>query len=158
LILAVVTRFVVLPMGSKLPANTNVTVHYAGTGTLLNAKALQSGDTAHALEQNVPVTVDRHIQAKSTYGKTALVDDDTTLNAPGGVAIPDKHVYAISRTTLTGASAPTGTTAEPVRDGLTIGWPIGPKPNDSYKAYDSATQSVVPAVFTGKGATQGRST
>ena len=48
-VLAALTRFVVLPMGSKLPANTKASAQYTGTATLLNA-----GPTADARDDCDP--------------------------------------------------------------------------------------------------------
>src|SRR6266536_1170504 len=99
-VLAALTRFVVLPMGSKLPANTKASAHYTGTATLLNAEALKRGDTAHAILKNVPITIERQIKVTSTHGDTAVVADDFTLTGPNGLKSVDNHVYGLDRVSL----------------------------------------------------------
>jgi len=155
-VLAALTRFVVLPMGSKLPANTKASAHYTGTATLLNAEALKSGDTAHAILKNVPITIERQIKVTSTHGDTAVVADDFTLTGPNGLKSVDNHVYGLDRVSLEGVAAPSGATAEPTAGGLTIAWPLSPDTNKRYRAYDSATQTVVPIAYKGSHTFHGR--
>ncbi|MGW3867214.1 porin PorA family protein, partial [Streptomyces sp. NPDC005047] len=62
---AAVVRLVVAPNATKLPADTDQTVHYAGETTMLDAKALRSGDTAHVLRSGIPVTADRRVRVTS---------------------------------------------------------------------------------------------
>jgi hypothetical protein len=155
-VLAALTRFVVLPMGSKLPANTKAKAEYAGTATLLNAQALQSGDTAHAILKDVPIAIDRQIKVTSTHGDTAVVADDFTLTGPNGLKSVDNHVYALDRVSLEGVAAPSGTSAEPADGGLTIAWPLTPDTNAHYRAYDSATRTVVPVEYRGARTFHGR--
>jgi hypothetical protein len=155
-VLAALTRFVVLPMGSKLPANTKASAQYTGTATLLNAAALKSGDTAHAILKNVPITIDRQIKVTSTHGDTAVVADDFTLTGPNKLKSVDNHVYDLDRVSLEGVTAPSGTNAEPADGGLTIAWPISPDAHGHYRAYDSATQTVVPVKDNGSRSFHGR--
>src|SRR5437762_1196338 len=86
---AMLVRFAVVPAVSKLPSNTNLSIQYVGTGTVLNADALKDGDTAHVLASGVPMTLDRHIKVTSTRGNTAVIADDLTLNA-GTTTLPNK--------------------------------------------------------------------
>src|SRR4051794_19973221 len=90
---AALTRFVVLPMGSKLPDDTKASARYSGTATLLNAEALQSGDTAHVVLRDVPISIERQIKVTSTHGDTAVVADDFTLTGPNGLKSVDNHIY-----------------------------------------------------------------
>jgi hypothetical protein len=154
--LAAVTRFVVLPAGSKLPGNLNATAHYSGTGTLLNAAALQAGDASKALARNIPIAADRHIYVSKIGGNTAIVHDDLTLNAPGGVKLPSDHTYAIDRTTMDTASTPAGVTGVQSHAGITITFPLNPKANDSYRYYEPVSELTTPVKFVGVGTVAGR--
>src|SRR5438445_1304860 len=73
--LSLVVVFVVVPFATTLPGSTDLTVHYSGTASLLNSAALQSGDVGHAIESNVPTTVDRQVKVVSTHGTTAILND-----------------------------------------------------------------------------------
>ena len=53
IVLGVLVRFVVVPVATKLPGSTNLSVTYSGTATLLNSSALQSGDTKNVIATNV---------------------------------------------------------------------------------------------------------
>jgi hypothetical protein len=152
---AVTVRFVVVPAVSKLPSNTNLSITYSGTGTLLDSDALKSGDTAHVLAANIPITVDRHIKVTSTHGNTAVVSDDITLKA-GSTTLPNDHVYAVNRKTLNATTPPKGATVDPA-SGLTVAFPLSPRANNSYRYYDSASQLTVPVKHEGKGKRGGRS-
>jgi hypothetical protein len=155
IVLAVLIRFVVVPIATKLPGNTNLGITYAGTATLLNAAALQSGDTKHVLAANVPMTVDRRVKVTSTHGDTAIVTDSLTINA-GGQALPSAHTYALDRSSLAGAARPAGTSVEPSQGALSSAFPIGPKADNSYRYYDSTSQAIVPITYTGHATRDGR--
>ncbi|WP_230091267.1 porin PorA family protein [Rhodococcus sp. AQ5-07] len=154
-VLAAITRWVVAPELSKLPSDTDVTAQYAGKATLLNAEALKTGDAAHAISRDVPVTIDRHVYVSSTDGDTAVVHDDTTLNTPSGPGTTKGHTYAIDRKTMQAAPAPTGETVQS-HEGLTITLPLSPKPDNSYQYYDSGTQQTVPVTYVEKDIIDGR--
>jgi len=83
IVLAVLVRFVVVPVATKLPGSTNLGVTYSGTATLLNSSALQSGDTKNVIAANVPTTVDRRLKVTSVHGDTAI---------PGGGVTPSRVV------------------------------------------------------------------
>jgi hypothetical protein len=155
ILLAVLIRFVVVPIATKLPGNTNLGITYAGTATLLDAKALQSGDTKHVLAANVPMTVDRRVKVTSTHGDTAIVTDSLTINA-GGQALPSAHTYALDRSSLAGAARPAGTSVEPSQGALSSAFPIGPKADNSYRYYDSTSQAIVPITYSGHATRDGR--
>jgi hypothetical protein len=154
--LAIVLRFVLVPILTKLPTNTDLGIQYSGTGTLLNAQALQSGDTAHVLAANVPITVDRRVKVTGANGSTAIVSDNLTINA-GGQKLPSDHTYALDRTTQAGARPIDAAAVEPSLGALSSTFPIGPKPDDSYRFYDSTTRTIVPLRYAGSGSLDGRS-
>jgi uncharacterized membrane protein len=155
IVLAVLIRFVVVPIATKLPGSTDLSVKYAGTATLLNAGALKSGDTKHVVAANVPMTVDRRVKVTSTHGDTAIVTDSLTVHA-GGQVLPIAHTFALDRSSLAGASPPAGTSVEPSKGALSSAFPIGPKADNSYRYYDSTTQATVPITYTGHAKQDGR--
>lgn len=156
-VLGALVNPIVVPMVSKLPANTDMTVHYAGTASLVDQSAVARGDLAGAVKNGVPLTLDRRIHVISTSGDTALVGDDQTLKISGLPGVPDDHVYAIDRTTLQARSAPSGQSAEPA-SGIPIGWPLSPSSTDGYRYYDPTTQTSAALKYTGQGSVLGRST
>src|ERR1700756_5890567 len=103
IVLGVLVLFVVVPVATKLPGSTNLSVTYSGTATLLNSSALQSGDTKNVIAANVPTTVDRQLKVTSIRGDTAIVSDDLTIHA-GNQTLPRDHTYALNRATLEGAT------------------------------------------------------
>ncbi|WP_435252279.1 porin PorA family protein [Streptomyces tendae] len=148
-------RLVVAPNVTKLPGDTDQTVQYAGEATLLDSKALQSGDTAHALRSGVPVTVDRRIRVASTHGDTAVLEDTMTVHA-GEQSLPSSKTYAIDRGSREGTSPPASTPAEPSRGALSSAFPPGAAQDDSYTYYDATTRSIVPVHYTGTARREGR--
>src|ERR1700745_662912 len=68
IVLGVLVRFVAVPVATKLPGSTNLSVTYSGTATLLNSSALQSGDTKNVIAANVPTTVDRRPKENRVHG------------------------------------------------------------------------------------------
>ena len=156
IVLGVGVRFVVVPVATKLPGNTNLGVTYSGRATLLNSSALQSGDTKNVIAANVPTTVDRRLKVTSIHGDTAIVSDELTIHA-GSKTLPSDHVYALDRTTLEGITPPPGIAVEPSVGALSSAFPIGPEANDSYRYYDSTTRGIVPISYTGHATRDGRS-
>ncbi|MEU0449376.1 porin PorA family protein [Streptomyces tendae] len=152
---AAAVRLVVAPNVTKLPGDTDQTVQYAGEATLLDGKALQSGDTAHALRSGVPVTVDRRIRVTSTHGDTAVLKDTMTVHA-GKQSLPSSKTYAIDRGSRKGTSPPASTPAEPSRGALSSAFPPGAAQDDSYTYYDATTRSIVPVHYTGTARREGR--
>src|ERR1700691_4301656 len=112
IVLGVLVRSVVVPVATKLPGSTDLSVTYTGTATLLNSSALQSGDTKNVIATNVPTTVDRRLKVTGIYGDTAIVSDDLTIHA-GSQTLPSDHTYALNRTTLGGVAPPTGAVKDP---------------------------------------------
>jgi hypothetical protein len=156
IVLAVLVRFVVVPIATKLPGSTNLSVTYSGKATMLNSSALLSGDTKHVIAANVPTTVDRRLKVTSVQGDTAIVSDDLAIHA-GSQTLPSDHTYALDRTTLEGVTPTKGISAEPSEGALSSTFPIGPKANASYHFYDSTTRGIVPISYTGRATRDGRS-
>ncbi|MER6630250.1 porin PorA family protein [Streptomyces sp. NPDC000987] len=125
LALAAVVRFVVVPYATRLPGDADQTVHYAGRATLLDGKALQSGDTAHAFRSDLPVTVDRRVRVTSAHGDTAVLEDTTKIHV-GGQTLPGSQTYALDRRSREGTSPPASTTVEPSRGALSSAFPPDP--------------------------------
>jgi DUF3068 family protein len=156
IVLGVLVRFVVVPVATKLPGSTNLSVTYSGTATLLNSSALQSGDTKNVIATNVPITVNRQLKVTSIEGDTAIVSDDLTIHA-GSQTLPSDHTYALNRSTLEGVTPPAGVSVEPSKGALSSMFPIGPAANSSYRFYDSTTRNIVPISYTGHATRAGRS-
>jgi hypothetical protein len=153
--LAVLVRVVIVPTATKLPGDTDETVHYSGKATMLNSAALQSGDTAHAIDSNVPITIDRRIRATSTHGDTAIINDLLTIHA-NKQDLASSHSYAIDRNDMYGSTPPAGTTVEPSKGALSSAFPRDGKRDDSYSFYDVTTRSIVPVHYTGGATREGR--
>ena len=156
IVLAIVVRFVVVPIATRLPADTDLTAHYSGTASLLNSEALQSGDVANAIASDVPMTVDRRVQVLSTHGATAIVEDALTVHA-GGQDLVSAHTFALDRSSMEGVTPPDSIAVEPSTGALSSAFPIGPNADDSYAYYDPTTQSIVPITFAGHDERGGRS-
>ncbi|MFF8680784.1 porin PorA family protein [Streptomyces sp. NPDC015237] len=152
---AAVVRLVVAPNATKLPADTDQTVHYAGETTMLDAKALRSGDTAHVLRSGIPVTADRRVRVTSTRGDTAMIEDTTTVHA-GEQSLPSSKTYAIDRTSRKGAPPPASASAENSRGALSSAFPPDAEQDDTYTYYDATTRSIVPVRYTGTARREGR--
>lgn len=138
--------FVVAPKLTKFPSDTNIKFDYTGTATLLNAKALQSGDMANIFLQDVPITIRRQIKVERATGDTVAVSDDQVIEGDR-VTSPNSHNYALDRNTLKTRSSFKNTKVEKTSGCLAIGFPLGPKGDDSYKFYDPSTQKCFKANF-----------
>ncbi|WP_063886777.1 porin PorA family protein [Rhodococcus sp. LB1] len=153
--LAALTRFVVTPYMAQLPSDTDVTVTYTGTATLLNADALQTGDVANAIAKDIPVTIDRRVHVLDTSGSTAVVADEATIQA-GPAVLPSTHTYAVDRTSLEAVSGPDGAPAVEQASGLTVAFPVHPAPEDRYTYWDPQSRTSAPITYTGQDTRQGR--
>jgi hypothetical protein len=142
---AAVLRFVVVPNLLQLPADTDTTLRYTGTADLVDQAALASGDLAKAMRSGVPVTVDQRVRVLSTKGDTAVVSDETTVNANGSKLSEMKHTWAVDRKTLHAVPAPAGTTVN-AHEGLVAGFPLQPAARD-YPYWDYPTQTRVTAKY-----------
>jgi len=156
IISALLTELVAVPILTRLPGSLDVTLHYAGTSSRLNAQAVQSGDSAHLFLQDVPTAIDRHIKAVSTTAHTAVVTDDTNLSVAGTTS-SESHTYALDRKSLRTVTAPSGAAAESSTGCLAVAFPLKPKANNSYTVYDAATQQCFPVTYVGKDSRGGRS-
>ncbi|MFG3164997.1 porin PorA family protein [Streptomyces sp. NPDC048232] len=152
---AAVVRLVVAPNATKLPADTDQTVHYAGETTMLDVKALRSGDTAHVLRSGIPVTADRRVRVTSTHGDTAVIEDTMTVRA-GEQSSPSSKTYAVDRASRKGVPPPASTSAENSRGALSSAFPPDAEQDDSYTYYDATTRSIVPVRYTGTARREGR--
>ncbi|MCX4474899.1 porin PorA family protein [Streptomyces cellulosae] len=153
---AAVLRFIVAPNATKLPEDADQTVHYAGKAAMLDAGALQSGDTANALKTDIPVTVDRRVRVTSTHGDTAVLQDVMTVHV-GKQTLPSSKTYAVDRQSREGTTPPASTAAEPSRGALSSAFPPDAARDDSYDYYDSTTRATVPVRYTGSAEREGRS-
>jgi MFS family permease len=153
-IVAALLTFVIAPKATVLPENADVTAHLSGSVTMLNKQAIKKHDLAHVFIRNAPLTVDRRVHVTSTHGNTAVVAVDQTLHV-GPAAMPSTHVYAVNRSTRQSAAAPAGVAVEPAH-GLTIGYPVAPKPANVYRTYDPTTQISGPVTYQGKTTRAGR--
>ena len=152
---ALLVRLVAVPVLTRLPGNLDVKLHYAGTASLLNTQALQSGDSAHLFLKNVPTTIDRRLKAGSTTAHTAAVTDAVTLTVAGNSS-PQHYTYALDRTTLRTVPASGGTAVEPSTGCLAVAFPLHPKADNSYTVYDSSTQQCFPVTYVGAARRGGR--
>jgi hypothetical protein len=143
IISALLVELVAVPILTRLPGSLDVTLHYTGTSSRLNAQAVHSGDSAHLFLTDVPTTIDRHIKAVSTTAHTAVVTDDTNLSVAGNTS-SESHTYALDRKSLRTVPAPSSTAAEPSTGCLAVAFPLKPKPNNSYTVYDASTQQCFP--------------
>ncbi|MBT2870485.1 porin PorA family protein [Streptomyces cellulosae] len=153
---AAVLRFIVAPNATKLPEDADQTVHYAGKAAMLDAGALQSGDTANALKTDIPVTVDRRVRVTSTHGDTAVLQDVMTVHV-GKQTLPSSKTYAVDRQSREGTTPPASTAAEPSRGALSSAFPPDAARDDSYDYYDSTARATVPVRYTGSAEREGRS-
>ncbi|WP_433733268.1 porin PorA family protein [Nocardia sp. CA-129566] len=152
---AAITRFVVVPAVTKLPKNLDVTSDFTGTASMLNAKALTTNDLTHMYLRDLPITVVRHTYVSSADASTAVIHDDSVLKTPDGTQIPTRRTFALDRTTLQDAPPPPGVNADP-HTGLTVSFPLHPKPDDTAKFWDSTTQRVMSVHYTGASTLAGR--
>lgn len=151
-----VLRFALYPQFDQLPSDYDRTATYSGSGSFLNPAAIASGNAANALLVDQPVTVTRHVKVTGTSGSTAVVADRLTARLRDGTTVlSNAHVWAIDRTSMDAAPAPSGVSADP-HQGLTIGFPIGVQQR-TYMYWDAGTQQAVPALFQRAEAFRGRS-
>lgn len=153
--IAAVLALVIAPKATVLPEKADVTAHLAGTATMLNAKAIKSGDLAHVFLRDIPVSIDRRVHVTATHGNTAIVAVDQTMHV-GPNATTSAHDYAVNRTNRHATTAPAGIAVEPAH-GLVIGYPVAPKPRSGvYTSYDPTTQLSGTAGYVGTSHRDGR--
>lgn len=146
LVAAALLVWVIVPNQKQLPADTNTTRAFDGTANLLlNPAALGTGDLRSALLTNVPVTAGRTVQVTATDGDTARAVDTRTLTAQGASVGRTQTTYAVNRTTLEAAPAPSGWSVTP-HEGLTVSWPIGAQKKD-YTVWVNDSQTTATAKY-----------
>lgn len=121
---AAVLRFVVVPNGQVLPADTDETIVYGGTLTTLDQAALASGDAENAVNK-VPIKVRRHVEVLQTEGNKARVRDSALVtDARSGETLSDTaHIYTVDRKTLFAIPNFTDLPAEKA-EGIVMGFPV----------------------------------
>jgi hypothetical protein len=123
---AAVLRFVVVPDGQMLPADTAEQIEYAGTLTAVDPGAIGEGDLDAATVRGVPLTVERVFEVLETEDDLARVSDaaTVTITESGEVVSETEHIYTIDRRSM---HAVPNFTDEPAEDaeGLVVGFPIG---------------------------------
>ncbi|MGW1537528.1 porin PorA family protein [Streptomyces aureus] len=150
-----VTRFTLYPDLHRIPSDADTTFHYRGTASLLNAPALQAGDSAHAFLRDLPVTLDWRVAVKDTSGETAVVLDRAVLRSRDGKQLnAARHTWAVDRRTLAERPALAGSGAER-HTGLVISWPLEPEKRD-YRFWDTGIRKAVPARYMGQESVEGR--
>lgn len=149
-------RFAVLPAVDQVPSDLKTAVHYSGTATALDKKALAGGDVAHAVHRDLPIDATRTVEVTAVAAGAARLDDHTVVTAPGGTKLTDgTHLWAVDRKTLLDAKGPAGWKAED-HQGLVAGFPLHPKAED-YAFWDTLTGTAVKAVCRGRTSFAGRS-
>jgi len=151
---AVLLRYVVVPAGQALPADTNEKIVYAGTLTTANQKALESGDVGNATS-SVPVRVDRQVTALETEGNKARVSDAALVtNTRTGETVSDTtYFYNVDRKTLMSITNLTDQPAEKA-EGLVIGYPIGTE-KVNYVGWLQEVQKTGHVLYDGTGEVKG---
>jgi hypothetical protein len=139
---AAIIRFVVLPTQAQLPDDLDSQRTYEGTVSVLNAEALATGDLANLFLTNVPVAIDRRVEAVEVDGGEELVKDSQIMTAPDGSAIlASSTLYSVDRKTMESVPDFSGNDL-PDRTGLVIGWPIGTEDRDYVGWSDDPMQTV----------------
>ena len=152
---AAVVRFAVLPSVSKLPTDLNTSQDYKGTYSGLNPAAL-AGAAGPALVNAVPMTASRTYKAVSTSGNTEVVDE-TIPSSIGGQAKPtSKTTYAVDRTTMVSAPAPSGSKNVSPSQGLVFTLPLHPSTSTTYQLWDATTGKAFPLKYSKTATVQGR--
>lgn len=148
LVAAAILTWVVVPNKKQMPADTDTTRHFTGTGKLvLDPQAVASGNLAAALRVNVPVTAERTVKVLATDGDAAEVSDARSLSTASGQPLGQTtSVYAVDRTSLQPASDPPASWQVVSAQGLTVSWPIGAEKQD-YTGWVAETQTTTPLKY-----------
>ncbi|MGY4101842.1 porin PorA family protein [Nocardia sp. R16R-3T] len=162
---AVVVRFAVLPLITKLPDDLSQSQKYEGTMQALNARAFASGDLANLLTPVVPITADRSLTVDAVDGDTAIVTSKAVITLPDSSTQNDVHTYAVSRIDYSPvqlsddqrtALIPTDKQSSfEAHSGLAFSWPMDP-PKNGTALYDSVTRTAQPAIYLDETELQGR--
>jgi hypothetical protein len=148
LVAAAVLTWVVVPNTKQVPADTDTTRHFTGTGKLvLDPQAVASGNLAAALRVNVPVTAERTVKVLATDGDNAQVSDSRSLSTASGQPLGQTTaVYAVDRTSLQPATDPPATWQVVAAQGLTVSWPIGAE-KKNYTGWVADTQATTTLTY-----------
>jgi hypothetical protein len=152
---AAVLRFVVVPNGQMLPADTAEQIEYAGTLTAVDPAAIEEGDLDAATVRDVPLRVERDFEVLETEGDLARVSDAATVTAAesGEVVSETEHVYAIDRRSM---HAVPNFTDEPVEEaeGLVVGFPIGAE-KLNYVGWVQEVEETARVIYQGEATVEG---
>ncbi|WP_331766647.1 porin PorA family protein [Embleya sp. NBC_00896] len=152
-----VTHFAVLPAVHQVPDDTDFTMHFAGSMTMLDPAALQAGNLPGAIVRDLPVTADRRVYAVKASGSTVVLSDRTVVSGPQKQTLTAAEKrWAVDRKTLLDRQAPKGVAAEPHK-GLTAGFPLEPK-KKNYPYWDAPTRTTIPATYVRSEQRAGRDT
>ncbi|MFW0793240.1 porin PorA family protein [Gordonia sp. CPCC 205515] len=155
LLLSAVARFVVTPMATKLPEDLDKGSTYAGTATLLNAKALAANDFAHAMIKDAPITLEQGVKVTGIQDGLAITEQNSLLKGPGGLESPSTHTYAIDRTSMQATSQPPSGSNAQAASGLIFTLPPHPKQQD-YSFFVPDLKTAAPLKYLGEGTVNGR--
>ena len=91
---------------ARVPDGKNINRNYNGTfQSLLDPKALASGNLLGAIKQGVPMTVAQDVKVETTDGNKALISDSRTTQAAGSTVEQTKWEYAVDRQSLEAVSS-----------------------------------------------------
>ena len=151
-----VIRFKMVPDAERVQSDQNTVIHYAGTATYLDQRAVAGGDLAKAFVKNAPFTAVETVKAIGMHGNVAVLSDVTAIDGAGGVLGNPTATWAVDRKTLMPAAAPAGVTAD-AHQGLAVGFAFSPDAHD-YPWWDAATGKQATAKYLRGESHAGRST
>ncbi|SEL51754.1 porin PorA family protein [Streptacidiphilus jiangxiensis] len=145
---AFVLAFVVTPnLVARLPSDTNAQRSYTGTfKTLLDSRAVATGNLAAAFRTDVPLSVDRTVKVTATSGNTALVVDSRTTSAGGTAVEKTSWQYAVDRKTLEPVAGHPGDWTVVNAQGLTVSFPFGAQ-KKTYTGWVPETAGTTPVAY-----------
>lgn len=131
LVAGLVAQFVVIPGMLQFPEDVDSERSYEGEmAVMLNGAALAAGDLENVFVRDLPVTIERRVQALEVDTGKALVLDSAVLSGPAGPLNQAEDTYSIDRKSM--LAIPNFTDNPDVIDseGLVIGFPIGTEARD----------------------------
>jgi hypothetical protein len=152
---AAVLRFVVVPNGQVLPADTAEQIAYAGTLTAVDPAAIGEGDLGAATVRDLPLTVERDFEVLDTEGDLARVSDTATVTVTesGEVVSETEHLYTIDRRSMYAVPNFTDEQAEEA-EGLVVGFPIGSE-KVNYVGWVQEVEETAHVVYEGETTVEG---
>ncbi len=132
---------------ARLPSSSNTVRDFTGkVQTLVNPKALATGNFAGAISVDLPLSIRQQVKVLQTSGNTALVRNSVTADTSGRQLTATTYQYALDRKTFEATSShPSNWSVSPAT-GLTVNWPIGTK-KQNYTGWVDETQSTVPLKY-----------